>query len=415
MKKVVRSQAYAGTIQVPPSKSDGQRALLCAALANGWSEVRGVGISKDEQHMLETIRRMGAQVEPLDHGWRIKGIDRKTDELEVHAGESGLGIRLLTPVCAALTSKATLSGEGSLQNRDLSFFSRYLPDMGVDVSLSGNSVPIKINGQLKGGNYTVDGSQSSQYISGLLMALPLCKEDSILRVLDLKSTAYVRMTLATLRQFGIRIEQQDSGTYHIPGQQKYASCTYQVEGDWSAASNWLVAAALGYPVKVAGLSMGSLQADKSLMSMLLHAKCRVTNTDEGIVVDGTNRQEMMADATDCPDLFPALVTYAALTKGTSRITGVHRLANKESDRGMALIQEFSKLGIEVQQDKDDLLVHGSDQIKGAKVKAHNDHRIAMCLAIAGMYAMGETEIDGAEAVAKSYPQFWDDLETLRAL
>lgn len=404
-----------GTVQIPPSKSDAQRALLSAALCKGKSILYRIGESDDVQAMLDTITRLGAVWQQNEEEVVITGIQETPDFLEVHVGESGLGVRLLTAVCTALSDEVHLTGRGSLLQRDLSFFITFLPAMGVTVQLSGNSVPIVTNGRLTGGNYTIDGQQSSQYVSGLLMALPLCSEDTTLVVNKLKSRAYVDMTVATLSRFGIAIERIGEDTFGIRGGQSYQPCAYTVDADWSAASYWLVAAALGAKVVCSGLSVSSLQADKALMSHLLRAGCRITTGEEGIRVDGSTRRPVEADLTDCPDLFPALTTYAALTEGVSRLHGVHRLANKESDRGAVLVEEFSRLGCKLTIEDDTMIVQGRTILNGGTVSSHHDHRIAMCLAIAGTFAESSLTVEYAEAVGKSYPDFWKDLNNLQSM
>lgn len=397
MIKTVKQSEYVGVISIPPSKSDSQRAILCSALAKGKSELLNVGKSADELAMLETVKQ-------FEDGSSMKSI---------FVGESGLGVRLLTSVISVLDQEIEIVGHGSLNQRDLSFFDRYFPKMGVKVESNNGKLPLKIQGPIQGGTYEVDGSESSQYISGLLMALPMAKTDSKLVVKDLKSVAYVDMTLKTLESFGIEIEANGS-VYSIKGNQKYISCRYQIDGDWSSASCWIVASALGKNISIDGLSLSSLQADKQLLTALIHAGCQVLRSDDGISIDGTNRLPLNFDASDCPDLFPALAIYATLTKGENRIKGIHRLGNKESDRALALKTELGKLGIDVLLDheSDCMIISGQNEVVGGQVDAWNDHRIAMCMGVLGMFSSSEMEITGAESVAKSYPDFWLDLEKL---
>jgi 3-phosphoshikimate 1-carboxyvinyltransferase len=241
--------------------------------------------------------------------------------------------------------------------------------------------------------------------------------ESRLTVHELKSIPYVQMTLNTLAQFGISIQHHQFEQFVVAGNQRYIATNYLIEGDWSAASYWLVAAALGQSIVVEGLSLQSLQADKSILTAFENANCAVLYTENGISIDGRNRIPFQFDATHCPDLFPALVTFAALCEGRSDIQGLKRLKHKESDRGEALQTEFEKLGVQLVLDEttDTIHVYGKKTIEGATVGSHNDHRIAMCLAIAGMFADAAVEIEGAEAVAKSYPRFWDDLQSLKTI
>lgn len=410
----IQQQSYKGTIVIPPSKSDSQRAILCAGLAFGTSILKNVGISADELAMIATIRKFGARIQYLNEKeLEVRGVGgllfNSTDQIEV--GESGLGVRLLTAIASTSNLEVSIQGEGSLLKRDLSFFERVLPQMGVQVTSNNGKLPLKVKGPIQGGNYNVDGSESSQYISGLLMAFPFSETDTQLNVENLKSKLYVQMTLATLKSFGISVH-QSSDVFTIPRNQNFSASDYQIDGDWSSASCWLAASALGCDISVQGLSLSSLQADKQLLNAFLVANCQVIHSENGISIEGKNRKAFHFDATDCPDLFPALTVFAVLTEGESRIKGIHRLANKESDRASTLKSEFEKLGASIRFEGDEMCILGGKVLKGTTVSSHNDHRIAMCLAIAGMFTSEEIEIHHAESVAKSYPDFWMDLERL---
>lgn len=414
MNKVISSCILKGGISAPASKSDGQRAILAAGLCTGTTRIIGVGKSDDEQAMLRNIQDLGADVQVVDEVHVIRGIQEFPDEAELNAGESGLGMRLITGVCAGQKGQFFISGEGSLLNRPQLFFEEHLTQMGVRVTSNEGFLPITVAGRMHGGIVEIDGSASSQFLSGMLMSLPLIAEDSTIIVRNLKSIPYVQMTMNTLKSFGIEVTHENYERFSIRGNQSYACGEYTVEGDWSSASYWLVAAALGHSISISGLYLQSAQADMALLRMLEEANCEVVISDEGITVNGENRSAFHADATHCPDLFPALVTLAAFCEGKSIISGVHRLKIKESNRGAALQQEFGKLGLHIEiNDKDDvMIVHGGVPLHAAHVDAHNDHRIAMCLAIAASKIQGETIISGAESVSKSYPDFWKDFDAL---
>lgn len=373
----------------------------------------GWGLSDDEQAMLEAIRELGADVAYCESGeLLIRGIEAFPEEAYVSAGESGLGVRLLTSVCSAFPAKTHLSGTGSLNQRPMSFFEHVLPAFGVSCSTNKGLLPLTVEGPMTGASVAVDGSLSSQFVSGLLMALPLASGDSIVRAENLKSRPYVEMTLQTLRSFGIHVDSDANDTFRIPGGQLYVPAEYTIDADWSSASYWLVAAALGHEITVSGLRGNSLQADKALLHVLEEAGCKIVVSDTGITIDGTYREAFEADLTDCPDLFPALVTFAAFCNGNSVIRGVERLLHKESNRGVALQQEFGKLGLQIDLTETEMTVHGKGSLSGGTVAAHNDHRIAMCLGIAALCADGPLTIEGAEAVGKSYPSFWSVLGEL---
>ena len=413
MKKVIQPGKRFGTIAIPASKSDGQRALLAAALAKGETKLINLGESKDELAMLSAIKQLGAKVNQLDEStFIINGINKFPKEAELNMGESGLGIRLMTSVCAAQEGVYMIYGKGSLESRPLTFFEETLPLFKAGISSNNGLIPLEIEGPMQGSTVEMDGSQSSQYISGMMMALPLLKEDSRIHVSNLNSLPYLQMTLDTLNKFGIEISHQNYEDFIIRGKQHYISTTYSIESDWSSASYWLVASALGYNIQLSGLSMTSLQADKMILEAFDLANCLVEFSDKKIRINGKNRKPFSFDATHCPDLFPALATFAALCDGKSEIKGVSRLTHKESDRGVVLQKEFANIGVLIILDGDVMHVHGKTSIEGGSVSSHNDHRIAMCFGIAGLFSDDEIEIYGAEAVAKSYPLFWDDLDRL---
>lgn len=410
MKQKISACKLSGMVAVPSSKSDGQRAVLAAALSKATTRIVGLGKSNDELAMLQTIQELGAKVQIIsDTSVEIQGIQHFPDSAELNAGESGLGLRLITCVCAGQTGKFIIDGEGSLLQRPQLFFEEHLTQMGVQVISRKGFLPLIIHGKMHGGTVEIDGSASSQFLSGMLMSLPLIEEDSVLIVRNLKSIPYVQMTLNTLLEFGIHIEHEQFERFSIRGNQAYSCDAYTVEGDWSSASYWLVAAALGQSVSVSGLNLESAQADKHLLEILESANCTIFTANDQITVDGSKRKAFTANATHCPDLFPALVTLAAFCDGKSVISGVHRLKNKESDRGVVLQQEFGKLGLNIELVDDEMIIHGGTPLTATEVDSHNDHRIAMCLAIAGSMLEGELTISGSEAVAKSYPDFWSDL------
>jgi 3-phosphoshikimate 1-carboxyvinyltransferase len=411
MTRKIHSVQLTGEIHIPPSKSDGQRALLLAALAKGTSRIMNIGSSQDEMAMLECVKALNATVERAADAFLVTG-GTPNDSIQLQVGESGLASRLLVSVCAALSDAVVINGSGSILQRDMSFFERTLPQMGVQVVSTNAKLPIQLSGRLKAGEYTVDGSASSQYISGLLIALSLLDQESVLIVENLNSQPYLKMTINSMKKFGIQIEQEGFRKFRIGGEQHFQACQYTVESDWSSASYWLVAAALGHELKLSGLDMSSAQADRMILQAFLAAGCRVVREGELLTIDGTNRKSLDFDATDCPDLFPALAVYGAMTDGVSRIRGVHRLSNKESDRAKAIVSEFGKLGVQVEIEEDTMFIHGGSTLLGGRVDAHHDHRIAMSLAILGTFSTQEVQIEGGDAVRKSYPSFWDDLEHL---
>jgi 3-phosphoshikimate 1-carboxyvinyltransferase len=413
MKKIILPGKRTGIVSIPSSKSDCQRALLAAGLSKGTSILHNVGQSNDEQAMLNTIQQLGAEALLIEgNSYSIKGIQSFPIKNEIHVGESGLGVRLLSSVVAAHKGNHTLIGHGSLKQRPLTFFEEVLPQFSAEVKSNKGFVPLEITGPMKGNQVTVDGSQSSQYISGLMMALPLIEGNTELTVSNLNSIPYLQMTLETLKKFGIQIQEKDFKNFKIQGNQEYLAVEYIIESDWSSASYWLVASAMGMDIHLKGLSLESLQADKALLQALQNANCQIKTVDGTIKIDGSKRKAFEFDATHCPDLFPALVTLAASCVGVTKIKGVDRLEHKESNRGIVLQEEYQKLGLRIDLEGDFMFIHGANQLKGGQTKSHVDHRIAMCLAISGFMADNPIEIEGAEAVNKSYPSFWEHLENL---
>ena len=414
MNQTVKRSYLSGSLIVPPSKSDAQRSILCAAFSHGSSIIRNYGQSKDVLAMLNNVAKLGAKLFYSEDGVRIEGTNEFPNNVELNIGESGLGLRLMAGVCANHQGTQILTGEGSILKRDQSFFEKYFPLNGVEVDLNNGKLPLEIKGQFGGSEIIVDGSESSQYISGLLMGLPLLETSSVLHVENSKSTPYISMTLDTLQKFGIEIVNENFQSYQIKGGQNYTPCKYAVESDWSSASYWLVASAIGNPIGLNGLSMQSKQADIKILEAFENANCIIQREKDEIQIDGLLRRAFSFDATDCPDLFPALVTFAVFCEGVTTLKGVSRLSNKESDRGVVLQKEFGKLGVRIEINDDVMSVFGGGELNGNTLSSHNDHRIAMCLAIAATKIEEEILIEGAESVSKSYPEFWEHLEMLTA-
>jgi 3-phosphoshikimate 1-carboxyvinyltransferase len=414
---IVQPGKYEGIIHIPASKSDSQRALLCAGLAEGTSHIYRVGSSEDELAMLQNIISLGASVTMNGDNCTISGNAQFPKKLNLNLGESGLGARLLTSQCIVHDGTFHLHGEGSLVSRPLHFFRDNFHDKIPYYSDKDGCLPLEIHGGLEGGDISVSVKQSSQYISGLLMALPLAKKDSDLYVEELNSKPYVQMTLDTIRAFGIEVNNADLKEFRIRGRQKYLPTTYTVEGDWSSASYWLVASALGKRISVSGLNMASYQADKAILKAFALANCTVEKRENRMFVRGNERIPFEFDCTDCPDLFPTLAVLAALTEGTTTLHGLNRLVDKESNRGLTIQSEFGKLGIEVILDEinNRMIINGKSSVFGGRVFSNNDHRIAMSLAVLGMFSDHPIQIDQPQAVKKSYPRFWEDLQSLKKI
>jgi 3-phosphoshikimate 1-carboxyvinyltransferase len=415
MTQLIHPGKRIGTITVPPSKSDAQRAILAASLVpEGHSVIQNCGESADVKSIIESVRLLGAQVSGDFTSLIIHGISALPAKCQLNVGESGLAFRMLAGVLASADGDFTLKGSGSLENRTHEFVVEALKTCGAKVASTNHRLPLLISGKFKSGVFTIDGSQSSQHITGLLMGYASAKLPVELHISDIKSSPYLEMTQDTLKRFGVEMTFEND-TFILDGTSTFHATHYSVEGDWSGASYPLVAAALGHEIVTKGLSMNSKQADKQLVHFLINSGCQVTATSDGMYVNGANRTPMIADLTDCPDLFPAAVAYAASTLGLSRLKGVHRLRNKESDRARALKIEYAKLGVDISIDGDELVVNGVEKILAGRVDAHGDHRIAMALAVTALNAEKSVELNGAEHVGKSFPDFWDQWNALNLI
>lgn len=409
----VNSGLRKGKVQIPASKSDAQRAILSAVFTNGTSRVKKPGSSADVKAMLNNAVQFGATIKEDGADVLINGAKILPTEGVFNAGESGLGMRMLLAILSCIGGNFKIKAEGSLVERDQKFIIDFLSENGIEIESNNGKPPFKLKGQLTNKALRVDGSMSSQFLSGLLIGLPFSGNTAtVIRVSDLKSIPYVNMTLDTLRKFGVNVENDDHKKYTVPGSQIFQVTDYQTEADWSAASYWLVAGALGHNIEINGLNPNSYQADRALITALYESGCSIDLNDQSVLVNGSMRTPLDFDATHCPDLFPALAIYAAFTDGISRIKGVKRLANKESDRGTVIKSELQKIGVLVDLNEDYMLIHGGGAVHPAVIDSHNDHRIAMAFAIAGTMIQDGLTIEGAEAVNKSYPEFWDHLKAL---
>lgn len=401
-----------GNVTANPSKSAMQRAVAAALLAKGTTVIRNPGLSNDCLAALEVAENLGAMVKRVGEEIHITSNGVKPFYDEINCGESGLGIRMFTPIAALAETPITINGHGSLVTRPMHFFEEVLPQLGVEIKSRDGKLPLEIKGPLQAKNITIDGSLSSQFLTGLLMAFGSVADKASITVKDLKSKPYIALTLQLMELFGVKVRNENFETFHFDGPQQYKAVEYTVEGDWSGAAFLLVAAAVAGKAEVQHLNTHSAQSDKVIMEALEKAGADILPGVYTIIVQKNGLKAFELDATDCPDLFPPLVALAANCDGVTKIKGVSRLAHKESDRGITLQEEFGKMGIRIDLDGDYMHVHGGTGIKGAAVHSHNDHRIAMACAVAALNASGAVTIENAEAINKSYPEFYDHLELL---
>ena len=414
MDKTVSWGRVKGTIAPPSSKSYAQRAIALALLAKGRTTLRNIEFCKDTRSALRCIEALGAKVTQLDESTITieGGLNPTTDTL--HVGESGLATRLFTPIASLSNTPITIEGEGTILHRPMMLMIEPLRQLGVKVADGGGYLPIQVEGPMHGGEIEVDGSFSSQFITGLLLSLPLAEQDTTMKVTSAVSTPYIDMTIETARLFGIDImhKEGDYSEFFIEGGQQYTPTDLAIEGDWSGASTMLVAGAIAGEVTIKNLSTLSKQADTAICRALERAGAGIIIEQDSITVSKRPLQAFTFDATHCPDLFPALAALAAAAEGESVIIGTSRLRHKESDRAETIRAEYEKLGIEVDISEENVMKIRGGEIKPATTFSHNDHRIAMSIAVSALRCKGEVVIENAECVAKSYPTFFEDLESI---
>ena len=408
-----------GAIQAPASKSSMQRACAAALLTKGTTTIFNPGHSNDDKAALDIIKRLGAEIEPGDEEIIVKSKGVKPVSSEINCGESGLSIRMFTPLVALSKNEITINGTGSLTTRPMDFFDEILPQLDVKIKSNKGKLPLVIEGPLQPANIEVDGSLSSQFLTGLLMGYAAADATDVsIKVNNLKSKPYIDLTLDVMKQFGMKLpENRNYKEFYFGNETQYSTIninSYIVEGDWSGSAFLLVAGAIAGPIMVRGLDLTSTQADKAIIDALMAANAGIAMEAKGIKLVQAEMNAFEFDATDCPDLFPPLVALAAYCKGETSIKGISRLTHKESNRALTLQEEFGKMGVRIELNGDVMVIYGGNGVKGAKVHSRHDHRIEMACAVAALKADGETTIEEAGAVKKSYPDFYDDLEKLGA-
>lgn len=423
-----------GNIHAPTSKSSMQRACAAALLNPGETIIHNPGKSNDDLAAIGIIKNLGAEITADSNGSLMVKVSNPLSAQEsllvgdlkgarsLNCGESGLGIRMFTPLAALSSNEITINGSGSLLTRPMDFFDEIFPQLGISIQSNDGKLPIKIKGPLQPKNITIDGSLSSQFLTGMLMAYGKAATEPVtITVNNLKSKPYIDLTLQVMKQFGYDVVNNNYESFLINPVNLSTTqpVNYTVEGDWSGGAFLLVAGAISGNILVTGLDIFSTQADKAILQALMDCGCTLSIEERQLAISLPSSgvaglKAFHFDATDCPDLFPPLVALAAYCKGTTTIKGVNRLAHKESNRGLTLQEEFGKLGVHITLQDDLMLVEGGTVVNGAVVHSHHDHRIAMACAVAGLPASGITTIEEADAINKSYPAFFEDLKKLGA-
>lgn len=392
MEVKISNSSLNGVVTAPPSKSAAHRALICSYLSGGGT-VKPIINSRD---MAATV----GIIESL-----------KNNESILDCIESGSTMRFMIPVAASLGRNVEFVGQGSLLKRTVGEFAELLPIHGVNVETNG-CLPFKISGQLRNGSFEVSGDVSSQYVTGLLLALANLQGDSaVIMKTPLQSKPYVDMTVKVMADYGVNVRETDFG-YLIKGGQKFKRLDYIVEGDWSQAAFFLVAGAIGGNVTVNGLDFNSAQGDKDIVDVIKKFGGNVERGEDSVTCISGELTGADVDASDIPDLVPIIAVLASYAKGKTVISGAERLRFKESDRIESVVTNLKAMGVDVTQTPDGMIINGGKGLKGAKLKGYNDHRIVMSFSVAGLFAQGETVIDEAESINKSYPSFFEDYNML---
>lgn len=410
MEQIISPSSVHGCIPAPSSKSVAQRAIALASLAKGNSQIWFPGECDDVKAAINVCSSLGAVITQQEHVLHITGGIHQPSE-PLHCGEAGLGIRMFAAIAATLPGQVVLSGSGSLAARPMKVIEDSLLAMGVKCSTLNGKIPVTTQGPFQGGKVHIHGGDSSQVLTGILMASPLASKNVEIIVDSLKSIPYVELTMQMMRDFGVKVSHQDYKQFFIEAPQNYQPAHYTVEGDWSGAAFMLVAGAIGGRITLTNLNADSAQADKKILEALRSAGAQVHISQHEVTISKAPLKAFDFDATHCPDLFPPLVALAAWCEGQTSIRGVERLRIKESDRAATLSQEFSKMGLPISIENDIMHITGTP-LRGATVHSHHDHRITMACAIATLPASSNTLIQQAQAVNKSYPDFFEKLKAI---
>ena len=409
-----------GTVRAIASKSEAQRLLICAALASGSMDRECFIVcpqrSEDIDAAVRCLMALGAELRYEDEGFYIRPIDRRIDRLigqkksyVLDCGESGATLRFLLPICGALGYSVTFNMSGRLPSRPLSTLRDEMTSHGCTLAMKDDTT-LACEGRLIYGTYTLPGNISSQFVSGLLFALPQLNGESIIRIAGvLQSRPYVDMTLDALGLFGVKILEEEASVFRIPGRQTSSSpVKVKVSGDWSNAAFWLSAGAIGKSVTCTDLDQNSRQGDRAIVELLKRFGARVTCNQDTVTISPAPLNGIEIDAKDIPDLVPVLAAVASVAHGKTVIRKAGSLRIKESDRLRTIAMSLSALGADIKETEDGLEITGRKSLKGGETPSYQDHRIAMAAAVLSAACTGPVVIQNAEAVRKSYPGFFED-------
>lgn len=403
-----------GSLRIPASKSFTQRALAAALLHKGKSVIRGAGSSEDELAVLELIQKLGARLRQQQDNFIVESAGLVNATSVIDCRESGLAARLFLPIVALSNQEIKVDASASLRRRPMAFYQEVFDQWSVSLKTANGHLPFWVKGPIRPAPIAVSGSQSSQFISGLLFALSALSvnEDMTISVDDAVSRPYLDMTIDVLAHWGKRITHQDYR--HFIVEQVKAPLPYEVhykvEGDWSSAAFWIAAAAINGSISIEGLNAQSRQADRKILSVVEQVGAQIAWQNDTLVVSQKALNAFEVDLLDCPDLFPVLSVLATYCQGSSRLASVHRLWHKESNRAEEIMALLQQIGVTARIEQDVLYIEGGARPKPIVYDCPNDHRMAMAAALSNCNTGSTTTIIGAECVRKSYPEFWQQLK-----
>lgn len=397
-----------GNINIPPSKSICHRAIICAALSKGVSNIENTGFSQDIAATCNAVKCLGADIKRKGSSLIIKGsTPLSITNSYIDCFESGSTLRFLVPVAASLGGRITFDGRGNLAERPMQPYYDIFDAQKLSYKNAEGKLPLTIEGKLKPGDFMIKGNVSSQFISGLLLALPVLDGDSkIIVTSKLESRPYIDLTLEVMKAFGISVINNNYSEFIIKGNRKYKAADYTVEGDFSQAAFYVAADILGSTIECSGLNMDSLQGDKIMIDIVKSMGAEVYTENDKLKANSSKTKGIIIDASECPDLVPAIAVIGALGQGTTKIVNAGRLRFKECDRLAAISSELNKIGADIKEEQEGLIINGKDMLKGGMVDSCNDHRIAMAMAIASLKCTNPLIIKNAGCIKKSYPDFW---------
>lgn len=414
MNVTIHPKKLKGIVSIPPSKSLSHRAIIAASLSEEESVISNVMFSKDILATIEGMKALGAKIEVDGTTLRIKGSIIKRNGNVIDANESGSTLRFLIPIALVNSEPIEFVGHNHLVNRPLDSYFEIFDKIGIEYTHPNETyLPLKTSGGLISGVYEVKGNISSQFITGLLFALPLLEGDSIVKIIgSLESRGYIDLTLDILAKFGITILNHNYESFEIKGNQSYSGYNYTIEGDYSQTAFFLIAGAMGADIKLNGMSLDSYQGDKKILEDIQALGGSIVFKNDLLSCKPSQTKGATIDFSQSPDLGPALTVLASISQGVSHFVHVSRLRIKECDRVTSMKEELEKLGAKIDEELDTMIIHGVEKFNGGIVDSHNDHRVAMALAMASLKMKEDLTILNAECVSKSYPNFWEVFESL---